>query len=407
MIEFIKTTLETNIIASGGLILTCFGSILGLFYKIFPIIWNFIKRKFIVTLDIPSYDDTFDWFNKWLSTLDYSKHTKLLTVSSRYLDNADYSKPTLFFSPAPGNHIFWYKNRLIWIKREREKINNSNKGSFLLYEQFTVIMVGRNKNILKEMIIDARDYNYELEKGKTKIYTNINWDWKKIDIQSPRKIDTVILKNNLQYNILKDVETFFKSEKKYNKLGIPYHRGYLLYGSPGTGKTSIVKAVAGELNIPIYIISISKDLKETQFNSLISNVPQKSIIVIEDIDCLFDNKREMKRDYEITFKTLLNIIDGIISPYGTILFLTTNKKIKLDKSLIRPGRIDKEYKIDKVDKKQALDLFKLFYPNSNGEAIKFSEEIECNKYTPAELQRYFLMNLNEKDALQNIKKLKK
>ncbi len=388
IIQYLKNLLETNIIASGGLFVMVAGGIMASIWRIYSPIKEFLKRRFIVVLDVTNNDDTFKWFNKWLSTTDYAKHTNLLSVISRSR-NTDHKKPLLYFVPAPGNHLFFYKKRIIWIHRNREKMQGGNGNLPIMFEQYRITMLGRNKNILKQMMEDARDYNYKLEQDKVKIYVNTDWEWYKVQCQTPRKLNTVILKNRLQYEVLDDIKEFFKKEKWYNKMGIPYRRGYLLYGCPGTGKTSLVKALAGELDIPIYILNISKDMKEDKFQSLISDVPQKSIIVIEDIDCLFTKKRKIDKKYNITFKTILNSIDGLISPYGTLLFLTTNHKLKLDDALIRPGRIDRQYKIDKMDKEQAGELFKLFYPKFR-DVKKFSDQIESNKHTPAQLQEYFI-----------------
>ena len=420
LIQYIKTLLETNIIASGGLFVMVAGGIMTTIYRIFPPIIFFLKRRFIVVLDIPSSDESFQWFDKWISTLEYSKRTKLITVSSKSRkDDDDYDeddeipdepitknkKAKLFFSPAPGNHFFWYKKRFIWINRNREKLQGTG-GMVALYEQYTLTMVGRNKEILKDMVKSARDHNHRLEQDKVKVYVNSDWHWQKIQCQVPRKLNTVILKDGLQYKVVDDIKEFFKKEKWYNKMGIPYRRGYLLHGCPGTGKTSLVKALAGHLGIPIYILNIDHDMKENQFHTLISDVPQKSIIVIEDIDCLFTGKRKMDKKYKITFKTVLNAIDGIVSPYGTLLFLTTNHKLKLDPALIRPGRIDRQYKIDKMNKEQIVEFFKLFYPKQIENATKFANKLESNKYTPAQLQEYFIDRPNMDNVLREINKIK-
>ncbi len=406
LIQYIKTLLETNIIASGGLFVMVAGGIMTTIYRIFPPIIAFIKRRFIVVMDVTNNDDTFKWFSNWLATTEYAKRTNLLTVISRSPLKSDNKKPILYFVPAPGDHLFFYKGRIIWIHRNREKIQGGSGSMPILFEQYTITMLGRNKNILKQMIADARDYSYKLDQDKVKIYINSNWEWRNVECQIPRKLNTVILKNRLQYEVLDDIKEFFKKEEWYNKMGIPYRRGYLLHGCPGTGKTSLVKALAGELELPIYILNISKDMKENQFQSLISDVPQKSIIVIEDIDCLFTGKRKMDKRYDITFKTILNAIDGLISPYGTLLFLTTNHKLKLDDALIRPGRIDRQYKIDKMDKEQVQDFFKLFYPNNPKHAKIFSDKIEPNKYTPAQIQKYFIDRPDVNDVVKEINKIK-
>ena len=405
LIVYLKNLLETNMIASGGLFVMVIGAIWAYIYRIFPPIIAFIKRRLIVVMDISNNDDTFKWFSNWLATTNYAKRTNLLSVISRSRNN-DHKKPLLYFVPAPGNHLFFYKKRIIWIYRNREKMQGGSGGTPILFEQYTITMLGRNKNILKEMIADARDYNYKLDQDKVKIYINSDWDWQNVECQLPRKLNTVVLKDKLQYKVLADIKEFFKKEKWYNKMGIPYRRGYLLHGCPGTGKTSLVKALAGELDIPIYILNISKDMKEDKFQSLISDVPQKSIIVIEDIDCLFTGKRKLDKKYNITFKTVLNAIDGLVSPYGTLLFLTTNHKLKLDPALIRPGRIDRQYKIDKMDKVQIVEFFKLFYPKSLVDAKKFANKLEVNKYTPAQLQEYFIDRPDVKIALKEVNKIK-
>lgn len=409
LIQYVKTLLQSNIIASGGLFVMVLGSIMGIFYRIFPPIITFFKRRFIIVLDITSADDTFKWFNTWLSTTNYGKNTKLLSVISKDRDDHncnDNKKPKLYFSPAPGNHLFFYKKRLIWINRQRKEVKGGSGYKPVVFEQYTITMLGRNKKILMQMMMDARDYNHQIQQDKVKIYVNNDWDWVNVQCQTPRKLNSVILRDNLQYKVLDDIREFFKKEKWYNKIGIPYRRGYLLYGCPGTGKTSLVKALAGELKIPIYILNIYQDMKEDQFQSLISDVPPKSIIVIEDVDCLFTKKGKIDKKYNITFKTILNAIDGIISPYGTLLFLTTNHKLKLDDALIRPGRIDRQYKIDKMDKEQAGNLFKLFYPNCIKQAKKFADKIESNKFTPAQLQRYFVDRSDENIAVKEMHKIK-
>ncbi len=409
MIDWIINFLQNNEFASGGFLIMILGSVGATLYRLIPITFNFIKRKVIVTIEIPSYDESFDWFNKWIANIDYSKKSCLLTVHSKYIKSPveDTNKPELFFSPAPGNHFFKYKNKFVWIHREREKLNTSGDHGIMLYESFVITMLGKNKEIAQQMIIEARDYIFNLEKNKTVIFTNDDYgNWLKSHSQTQRSLDTVILRNNMQYELVKDIKEFFKKESWYNKIGIPYRRGYLLHGLPGTGKTSLIKGIAGTFDLPIYILNISNDLNEGYFQKLITTIPEKSILLIEDIDAVFEKRNKSDSKQQVSFKTLLNAIDGIISPYGTLLFMTTNHRNKLDSALIRPGRIDKEYNINKVDKLQAEKLFKLFYPSSNGHAKKFARNVESNKYTPAELQKYFICRPNKDLALKEVNKIK-
>ena len=412
MIEWIINFLKANEFASGGFLIMMLGSIGATLYKIIPITFQFVKRNIIVTIEVPSYDESFEWFNKWLANLDYSKKSRLLTASSKYVQadrpkGSSELKPQLFFSPAPGNHFFKYKGKLVWIHREREKLNTTGSQGLMLYESFVITMMAKNKDIAQQMLTDARDYIFNLEKNRTVVYTNDDYgNWEKIHSQKRRKLNTIILKDDMQYNLVKDIKEFFNKESWYNKMGIPYRRGYLLHGLPGTGKTSLIKGIAGVFNLPIYILNISTELTEGNFQKAIINIPEKSILLMEDIDAVFEKRNKSESEQKVSFKTLLNAIDGIISPYGTVLFMTTNYRDKLDSALIRPGRIDKEYGINKVDKLQAEKLFRLFYPSSNGHAKKFARNIKSNKYTPAELQKYFICRPNMNTALKQINKIK-
>ena len=146
LIQYIKNLLETNIIASGGLFVMVAGGLMASIWRIYHPIIAFIKRRFIVVMDISNNDDTFKWFSNWLATTNYAKRTNLLTVISRskYSDN---KKPILYFVPAPGNHVFFYKRRIIWIHRNREKMQGGSGGIPILFEQYTITMLGRNKKL--------------------------------------------------------------------------------------------------------------------------------------------------------------------------------------------------------------------------------------------------------------------
>jgi chaperone BCS1 len=134
--------------------------------------------------------------------------------------------------------------------------------------------------------------------------------------------------------------------------GIPYRRGYLLYGQPGTGKSSFISALAGHFGYSICMLSLSeRTLDDDRLNYLLNNAPN-CFMLLEDVDAafvsrdLFDNAQH--RAYEgmtrVTFSGLLNAIDGVTSTEERILFMTTNHIDRLDAALIRPGRIDvKQY----------------------------------------------------------------
>ena len=145
--------------------------------------------------------------------------------------------------------------------------------------------------------------------------------------------------------------------------GVPYRRGYLLFGPPGTGKTSFVQAIAGALKLNLCYVNLSNgEMTDDTLNRLLTDAPERSIILLEDIDAMF-NQREMTYKSKLSFSGFLNALDGVRSQEGQILFMTTNHKEKLDAALLRPGRADVHVNLNLASEKQIKCLFERFFPN--------------------------------------------
>merc|ERR1712195_97546 len=158
--------------------------------------------------------------------------------------------------------------------------------------------------------------------------------------------------------------------------GVPYRRGYLLHGPPGTGKTSFTQAVAGELNLNICYLNLSGGtLADDSVNSLLNEAPPSSIILLEDIDGIFVERSSVQkksRGRQVSFSGLLNALDGVRSQEGRILFMTTNHREKLDPALLRCGRADYHVKLDYASANQMQNFFLRFHHGEHELAKKFS-----------------------------------
>jgi len=164
--------------------------------------------------------------------------------------------------------------------------------------------------------------------------------------------------------ILGDVREFIISEKWYNNLGIPYKWSYLLYGPPGTGKSSLAQAIAAEIKYSICYLNCSvKEINDSTLNDLLNSSPKKSIILLEDVDSIFSERKLTEKNNILTFSGFLNALDGVRSQEGRIIIMTTNYKERLDPALLRPGRTDKAYKIGLATKYQIETLCFRFYQN--------------------------------------------
>jgi SpoVK/Ycf46/Vps4 family AAA+-type ATPase len=168
-----------------------------------------------------------------------------------------------------------------------------------------------------------------------------------------------------------------KSETWYRDRGIPWRRGWLLHGSPGTGKTSLARAVAEELDLPVYafdLSSLANDELRTAWSNILRDVP--CMALIEDIDGVFDGRRNVsRRPDSLSFDTLLNCIDGVERSSGVFLVITTNRVQAVDPAIgaqdsaahggsTRPGRIDRVIELGAPDVEGLLRICRRVLPDA-------------------------------------------
>lgn len=183
--------------------------------------------------------------------------------------------------------------------------------------------------------------------------------WDLISKNKKRSIDTVFIKNKDE--IIKDIDDFLSSEEDYQTFGHPYKRNYLFFGPPGNGKTSLISAIASQYNLDIYLMSFSVNITDEIFKKLISSLPINGLLVIEDIDGLFDEKEKK----QVSISTVLNIMDGLAKKNRLMTIMTTNHYDRLSDAFKRAGRIDMcvEFDIASIDSFNQIIKFFCKYKN--------------------------------------------
>ncbi|ORZ24019.1 P-loop containing nucleoside triphosphate hydrolase protein, partial [Absidia repens] len=223
--------------------------------------------------------------------------------------------------------------------------------------------------------------------------------WRRTRSRPKRPLGTIVIPPNVKQHLILDTKEFLSSEQWYSDRGIPYRRGYLLYGEPGSGKTSFVYSMAGELGQNIYVVNLSsKGLTDDVLTELLSDTPSRCILLIEDVDAAFVQRTrgEGSVGNNVTFSGLLNAIDGVSAQEGRILCMTTNHPEKLDEALIRPGRIDVRVHFGNATQQQAEELFNKFYPHLDSDYIstlasRFASKIPHNRFSMAHLQGFLMV----------------
>jgi len=171
----------------------------------------------------------------------------------------------------------------------------------------------------------------------------------------------VILPAGQVEELVADIQNFLGREAEYNRLGQPWHRGYLLWGPPGTGKTSVAKALANHLSLDLWWAPLGDLDKDESLLSIVANVKERSVLLLEDLDTLRAATRRDNESHELSMSALLNALDGVATPHGLITIITSNRPDVLDEAVTRPGRIDRKVEITYVVPEQATRLFELFY----------------------------------------------
>lgn len=168
-----------------------------------------------------------------------------------------------------------------------------------------------------------------------------------------RSMDSVFLKKEKKDEIIEFVEDFKNDKQFYRNTGIIYKCGILLYGAPGTGKTSLVLALASMYDIPIIKIKLNDFNGNVNGGIPMGEHNEFRIILIEDIDRAIDGSN-IKGNKNITLDSLLNFIDGTNSPNNTIFIITANDISKLPDALIRDGRFDLKVNMDLLNREDAI-----------------------------------------------------
>jgi len=211
-----------------------------------------------------------------------------------------------------------------------------------------------------DFFVEADRYGELNERDDTKLHVfimNKYGEWIRYNKIPSRTLKTVYFDAKVKSKIRKDILEFIESEKEYDEFGIPYKKNYLLTGIPGSGKTSIVKALCKEIGYNLCIFSINHDIDNSVALVAFRDIPSKSLLLIEDIDCLFEKRTGTQDNKFFTFSNLLNLLDGVCYRKGLISFITTNHPENLDHALLRQGRTDM---IIHMNYPKKIDIHNLF-----------------------------------------------
>lgn len=265
-----------------------------------------------------------------------------LTIAEDYGEGVKYRLPHGFYK-------FEIDNETMYCDYQEKKI--------IIYKMIKIVwktilpgIEKQNENIKK--FIETSKKKHWVNNDAIHFYNIEDNKWKFPNIGRP----TTFKEKNLtktMINVLKDVKNFKSSEKKYNEMGITYRRGYMLYGIPGSGKTTIIELIARNYNMSTYNLSItSNDMTDGILLNLINEIPPNSLIVLEELDKQID-KIKNNINSQVSISGLLSSIDGPKRiAHGCIIICTSNRLNILEgteqEALCRKGRFDMKYEFTEI-----------------------------------------------------------
>ena len=350
-------------------------------------LWDCIKHSTTTSMEMNNagYSNEYHYtqFLMWFMHSPWSKWSRSLYTGRGQVRS--YGGDDTIIGPGIGHHFFFLKGRLFWFHKEQ----TASSGADRQKEQITITTFGRRQRPLLALV---SLFEFKQTEDTIAVYNFCNKQWDRVTSIHKRSLDTVCIPKETKASLLKRIDRFVHHPTWFREKGLAYKMTTLLQGSPGTGKSTIVKAIAGHYNRNIYRLDLGEVSNQTLQHAL-ATLPPKSVLLMEDVDAATKaaNSRTDPQassnttsftdlvESRLTLAGLLNALDGIIPMNDVIVFMTTNYPEKLDAALTRKSRVDYRYEIGPMTNPEIHEYVKLMYPDALVDSsIVFATTIGCD-----------------------------
>lgn len=382
-ISYLVNEVQTNDFMSAALVAAPASMLMYALRNIPGAIYGRIKH--FLTLEIQFNSDMMEYHdiqtlifnectnNRFTRTFLFSKH------GPKYSEIADDESPAksgFGFGLTSGYGMAFgrFRNTFLVVNRQAQEANATDQ----FKETLSITFLNPRKQIIWDFCTFLKEsLAREKEEPSVPIWVSGSDYWMKRGKLPVRNLDTIFVEGDVGHKICRDIRKFETDKPFYRAKGLPYHLGIILSGPPGTGKSSLIHAIASDLDRKICYLNLNEVENDSDLSSLLSAlvVRDKSIVVIEDIDAASSathdrNSVDATTSSEfnkLSLSAILNSMDGLLSSDGMIIIATTNHISRLDKALVRPGRFDHHYDIGELSFEkfsEMADLFEIQLPEN-------------------------------------------
>lgn len=340
------------------------------------------------------------------------------------------------FLPGYGNHYFFYKGRFCWFNIK----NLDSQGVDFQKREVSLSVLFGSLDLFQDILAE---FSSRPDEDALNVY-QFDDGWEAMAPLSPRTLESVVTSHNLKEDLIKRIDKFLASKEWYERRGIPWKLCILLYGQPGTGKTSLIRALATHYQKNLCFLNMG-EVSGKKFEQALGKLSRKSFLVMEELDCASSTakrssgeKPKKSKSYDIvgaggdsaetyttsvhkepeekdeesvslaslftggstTLSNTLNALDGLMTPSGMIALGTTNHIEKLDSVLLRKGRFDVVVEVTALEHEDVVRYIGIAFPEAQvPRGMIFEPILGCD------LQDLMLLNSEDANAfIQSIPK---
>ena len=372
---------------AGGAMLAALGLGVTVLHMLCDRAAGLVMRRLSVSVTLDSRSPAFRHLWLWIEAEGVLAHVRRLRTTALGAAGGE------ILGPAPGRHWFRRGGCLVALTRD---IGKPAAGRAQAPETVELSLLFGGIGTVRAWIEEGAALAAAADREAPRLHVHASGWWQDAGPLPPRALGTVLADDDRIERLAADLSRFLGAREWYVARGVPWRRGYLLHGPPGTGKSSAIRALASELGLGVAMLDLARpSLTDDELREALFQAPRRAIVAMEDIDAVFSG-REAGRG--ASFSGLLNAIDGIGAQEGRALVMTTNHPERLDPALVRPGRADLHVELGPIGGAAAALLYERFFPGEAGLARRFEQAIGDRRLSPADVQGWLLANAEDPDA---------